>query len=396
MSTFDPTRFGQTFIANLHARREEPEAVSRSESLHKVLTSITYGYFQLWYNVAKDIAFQQAASDRVLDGAVQVVVEDGKLRLYEGRESEPEGVFPVLRPYKKPGTENLRDREGNLVTRSEFDNDVLWVGLYQPLWRTLKEQFDLSHREKLQSLNAMFLEHGIKGTVGQLEFLINELLDEAITLFGDATMRGVRVIDRAKRVGETFEDLSPEDKRMRMRGLLITLNEEALERRRNRRDKTPEKRADTVAGQVYRSQQSRNSSSPQPPVKRAQVTQPQGNSQGNGSRPPVPAAPSNRGGVSAAFLKPYGGAGTGAPGAAPGSAPGAIPPGSSQVSPDGALTPSRDAMPGIALITGVREFDPSLLSSLPPEELDSIPQGGVSFYGSLAELQKMEEEGLVY
>jgi len=90
--SFDPTAFVQAFLTTTTTKTSDDwEEV---QTLYKTLTSLQYGYFHLMFEVAKNQAIQQAMQSGTLDGSIQVVYVNGKMRLYdpETRQGTPMAV----------------------------------------------------------------------------------------------------------------------------------------------------------------------------------------------------------------------------------------------------------------------------------------------------------------
>ncbi len=242
--TFDPESFVRTFLTTTVT--DKPTNEEAIKHLHRTLTSLQYGYFELMFAVAKEQAIQQAMHSGTLDGSCQVVFINGKMRLYEP--AVHEGA-PMAVPYKKPGTGMRRDREGNVIMRAEWDWDVIWVGILLPIHNELYTWFKQEVIGKLEGVWGFIATHG-QDSQKALNTLISALLDEALIKFGDAVDRhGVPYISRARKHGDgrAFKKLTKAEKRMAMRHLLLVLNEDKLNRRqeRKRRESAPVSHAET-------------------------------------------------------------------------------------------------------------------------------------------------------
>lgn len=230
--TFDPERFAAAFLANSAADR--PQGMEEIQHLHRTLTALQYGYFELMFQVAKERAIQEAMYAGTLDGSCQVVFINGKMRLYDPHVHEG---TPIVVPYKKPGTGTRRGRDGTVIERAEWDWDVIWVGILLPIHETMYTWFKQEVIGKLEGVWGFMATHG-QNSKQALNTLINTLLDEALLKFRDAVDRhGVLYINRARKHGDgrAFRKLTKAEQRMAMRHLLLALNEDKLTRRKQRR-----------------------------------------------------------------------------------------------------------------------------------------------------------------
>ena len=245
--TFDPQKFAESFLTNSAA-----STINNQDNIqhrHRTLTSLQYGYFELMFSVAKERAIQEAMYSGTLDGSCQVVFMNGKMRLFDP--DNPQGQ-PVSVPYKKAGTGTRRNRENEIIARAEWDWDVIWVGILLPIHETMYTWFKQEIIGKVEGVWGFIATHG-QDSEGALNTLISALLDEALIKFGDAVDRhGVPYINRARKHGDAreFKKLTKAEKRMAMRNLLLTLNEDKLNRRKQRqqREQAPISHAETRSG----------------------------------------------------------------------------------------------------------------------------------------------------
>lgn len=247
--SFDPSAFVQAFLTTTTTKTADDwEEVQR---LYKTLTSLQYGYFQLMFEVAKNEAIKQAMQSGALDGSIQVVYVNGKLRLFDA--AEHQGT-PMAVPYKKPGTSTQRDREGNVTAREEWDWDVIWTGILFPIHEELYTWFKQNIIAKMEGPWGFITTHG-QDSKTALNTLMQALLDEALTKFGNAAdYHGVPFINRARKHGDgrEFKKLTKAEKRMAMRHLLLALNQDKLNRRdaRKRQETVPVTHAETRIGRT--------------------------------------------------------------------------------------------------------------------------------------------------
>ncbi len=272
---FDPSQFAQQFWRTYVAGTDEAEILraqqEKIDSLMKTFKSVLYGYFQLMYKIAQKEAFKKALHDGTIRyGGVQAYKDAaGYYKPWKGEL----GVRVEYLPYSYPGTERA----------IEFNNDALACGIRLPLYEELYPMFKANVIDQLLGMAGRLMTQGLNGE-GQIQQLIDEVLQNAVDRFGEYEDKNQLFIGRVLTEDENWYRMDDEEKRWVMRRLLVYLNEEAMTRRKLRnRDKgraeqTPIAHADTQIGRGRIAPPVRRSQQPVPQVQmpgQAQIPMPQ-------------------------------------------------------------------------------------------------------------------------